>query len=149
MFSWGTPQVNYAAAHQLTGSFGMLHRMTPFRDFGAVSAAVHGVMPTMEEYFGPFFDPKAMSALPELLQQSPFYQDGSDFFKPLAEFVEEFFEIHEPETGRAKCTVAWSFRHGTRRSKMAMCGPEENDHILSLWSHWLAQARRHSGGRHA
>merc|ERR1712176_1391578 len=40
---------------------------------------------------------KAMSALPELLQQSPFYEDGSDFFKALAEFVEEFFKIHESE----------------------------------------------------
>jgi len=97
MFTWGTPQVNEAAVHQLAGARALLHRMTPFEDFGAVSkAAVASILPIWT-YCDAFINQTTYDALPKLLRESPFYVDGRDFYNVLSGFIDEFFDAFEME----------------------------------------------------
>jgi len=95
IFTWGTPSVNHGAVHQLAGAKAVLHRMTPFKDFGVVSQAATDLVGSLESYFDVFEGDK-VGELDPLLQASPFYQDGADFFKVVAKFADGFFEVFKP-----------------------------------------------------
>merc|ERR1719389_642224 len=56
IFTFGTIGVNKNAAHQLVGPHHLLHRSTPFSDFGHVSEVAQASIPSFESSFGAFLD---------------------------------------------------------------------------------------------
>jgi len=105
MFTWGTPFVNHGAVHELAGARGMLHRMTPFKDFGVVSVAATDLMLPFSKLYEPFANSTAYQSMPKILQDAPFYVDGRDFYAMISRFAAEYMSIFREDWCTPEGTV--------------------------------------------
>jgi cytochrome P450 len=94
IFTFGTIGVNKNAAHQLVGPHHLLHRSTPFSDFGHVSEVAQATIPSLESSFGPFLDHEKFMMLDHAVGQTPYFADGKLLFGALRGLVDSWFGIY-------------------------------------------------------
>eukprot|EP00408_Alexandrium_pacificum_P006909 CAMPEP_0171216184 /NCGR_PEP_ID=MMETSP0790-20130122/32050_1 /TAXON_ID=2925 /ORGANISM="Alexandrium catenella, Strain OF101" /LENGTH=720 /DNA_ID=CAMNT_0011681957 /DNA_START=24 /DNA_END=2183 /DNA_ORIENTATION=+ len=92
--SFGTIEVNVKAGHLLLADDQLLHRASPFKDWGAVHDAGEDAIETFEGYFGAVMDAQKRGALHPRIQQTPFYTDAPDLFNVISKFVDSFFGVY-------------------------------------------------------
>lgn len=94
MFTALTPRVNQNALDQLVGPYMSIQRLQPWKDVYAIGQAARSQLPSLEARFGAIVDVEKRSALPQKIQETPFYQDGQLLFDALKKLVNDWFKAH-------------------------------------------------------
>jgi len=97
IFTWGTIAVNKNAAHQLVGPKHLLHRSSPFSDFGHVSEVAQASIPSFQSSFGAFLDDSLFQLLHQTVKDTPYIADGSLLFGALKQLVDDWFGLFESD----------------------------------------------------
>lgn len=97
MISFGTVQVNTDALHQLLGPHQLLHRSSPFEDWGEVHQGGKGNMYTWRKYFEPVMNATALGELPKRVRVAPYYQDGAVLYTAISELVDDMFATYRDQ----------------------------------------------------
>lgn len=124
VFTFLSIDTNLNAMHVLIAEDHVLHRAVPFEDLDALGRPP-STLPAFDFLHEEIVNESAFRQLPQMLQESPYFQDGSLLMQPIKRLIDEFVATYSSE---------WCDQSGLLV-----------DHQLRLWARQIASIDSKAG----
>lgn len=105
VFTFGSIFVNMNAVHTLIGPRHVLHRSSPFKDFGSLSKLVPETLAPPTEQHKALVDDIAFQNLSKKIQETPYYKDGRLLIRAIGKVVRNYMEVYRDDLCFANDTL--------------------------------------------